>query len=416
MLLRTGRLMMLRKFSASPVSLAIVLLTAMSTASAQGLNRAAVLGRGFNLAAGTPPEVLLDKSVAFLTPTDRKVRLQLFDSGGWPVSSRSNIHVRLVGITGKSVRVTPDNSGMISFDARPGVLAVVSSGPVGHAAVPIVIREKTAGVIMPRRTDPIPIPTFQLGSPEVRQTVGKFIPPQRIAGTLALRVNQPLVRQGEVIPSNRYRVHLDAKGRMIGQVFSLLEPGAFERFLGTNVLIHRDGQPIARGSADAGGRFVIDDLEPGKYGLVTVGPSGYAAFAFEARGPRSRIPPRSRTLSAQPANPKPADQVFVNELAAERDNQTLIAAIGEGEVLPVFPVPTEMFPAEALNGAGNLGELAAGAAAGSSFAGGAAGGAAGAGGGIGSGLGAAALLPAALAAIGSFDDPVDPAPQTGNEP
>lgn len=416
MLLQTGGLAKLPKFGGSSVTFAAALLVGMLTASAQGLDNAAVRDPGFNLLSGTPPEILLDKSVAFLTPTDRKVRLQLFDSGGWPVSSRSRIDVRLVGVTGKSVRVTPDNSGMISFDARPGVLAVVSSGPVGHAAVPIVIREKTTPGLIPRRTDPIPIPTFQLGTSEVRQTVGKFIPPKGITSPVSFRVNHPLVRQGEVVPSNRYRVHLDSEGLMTGQVFSLLEPGAFDRFAGTNVLIHRDGQPIARGTADASGRFSISDLEPGKYGLVTVGPSGYAAFAFEARRPRSRVLPRSgaRTLTDLSAQANSTAPIFVSTLAAAQNDETLITAIAEGEILPVFPVPTEMFPANVLSNTGDLGEVAGGAAAaGSSFAGGAGGAA---GGGMGAGMGAAALVPAALAGIGGFDDFDDPVPQTPGEP
>lgn len=413
MLLQTGVWANLPKFGGSSVTFAVALLVGMLTASAQGLNNAVVRDPGFNFLTGTPPEILLDKSVAFLTPTDRKVRLQLFDSGGWPVSSRSRIDVRLVGVTGKSVRVTPDNSGMISFDARPGVLAVVSSGPVGHAAVPIVIREKTTAGLIPRRTDPIPIPTFQLGTPQVRQNVGKFSAPKAITSPVSFRVNQPLVRQGEVVPSNRYRVHLDSEGLMTGQLFSLLEPGAVERFAGTNVLIHRDGQPIARGSADASGRFAISDLEPGKYGLVTVGPSGYAAFAFEARRPRSVLPrsgPRTPTeLSAQANSTAPT---FVSTLAAAQNDETLITAIAEGEILPVFPVPTEMFPANVLSSSGELGEVAGGAAAaGSSLANGAA-----AGGGMGAGMGAAALLPAALAGIGGFNDFDDPDPQTPGEP
>lgn len=414
------------KIGSPSAAFAFALLFSISTASAQGLGGAVLRDPGFNFLAGTPPEILLDKSVAFLTPTDRKVRLQLFDSGGWPVSSRSNIHIRLVGVTGKSVRVTPDNSGMISFDARPGLIAVVSSGPVGHAVVPIVIREKTTAGLLPRRTDPIPIPTFQLGSTEVRRTVGKFIPPTGVTGPVAIRVNQPLVRQGEVVPSNRYRVHLDSEGQMTGQVFSLLEPGAFERFAGTNVLIHRDGQPIARGISDSSGRFVISDLEPGKYGLVMVGPSGYAAFAFEARRPRSRVVPRSRPSSQRltdlSADASTAAPTFVNTMAANRSDETLITAIAAGEVLPVFPVPTEMFPTNALSGAGDVGDLAAGAAAGSSsFAGGGAAGAGGGaagggGGGMGGGMGAAAMLPAALAGIGGFDDPDDPDPQTAGGP
>ena len=418
MLLKTGGWANLPNFGGSSVTFAVTLLVSMMTASAQGVNNAVVRDPGFNFLTGTPPEILLDKSVAFLTPTDRKVRLQLFDSGGWPVSSRSRIDVRLVGVNGKSVRVTPDNSGMISFDARPGVLAVVSSGPVGHAAVPIVIREKTTAGLIPRRTDPIPIPTFQLGTPQVRENVGKFSAPKAIISPVSFRVNQPLVRQGEVVPSNRYRVHLDSEGLMTGQVFSLLEPGAVERFAGTNVMIHRDGQPIARGTADASGRFAISDLEPGKYGLVTVGPSGYAAFAFEARRPRSRVRPRSgsRSLTDLSAQVNSTAPIFVSTLAAAQNDETLITAIAEGEILPVFPVPTEMFPANVLSSSGELGEVAGGAAAaGSSLANGAAGGAA-AGGGMGAGMGAAALLPAALAGIGGFNDFDDPDPQTPGEP
>lgn len=68
-------------------------------------------------------------------------------------------------------------------------------------------------------------------------------------------------------------------GQLQGSVVALLGE---ENTQGTYVHIIQDNKQVAEVQADSSGSFMVSDLEPGVYGFVAAGPSGFAAVSFEA--------------------------------------------------------------------------------------------------------------------------------------
>lgn len=357
--------------------------------------------------------VVIDKAVAYVTPTDSQVTLQLFDNDGWPISSRSEATITLVGPKGKPIVAEPDASGLITFKARPGIIAVVAVGPTGHAAIPVVIRPATDAPVGTRLKDPVPVPTFQMQPVKVRQSFAKFVPP---AFSNPAASNDSAV-DPQIISSNRYRVHLSADGTLVGQILPLVGGDSPASLRGTNVIIHGDDVVVGRAMVDDKGRFTVPKMAPGKYGLIAAGPSGYAAFAFEARRPKSDSTSGKKdpNLSASNFLTNRSGETFVAMIAETTLDDSLISAISSGAILPVTPIPPQMFPAGAMSAGPMVGDMVGSGAGAISGPGVSSIGNSGAGGGLGAltqGAAAATTLGAvgpALANLGGFDtvNPVD---------
>lgn len=347
--------------------------------------------------------VVIDKAVAYVTPTDSQVSLQLFDNDGWPISSRSEATITLVGPKGKPIVAEPDASGLITFKARPGIIAVVAVGPTGHAAIPVVIRPATEAPVGARLKDPVPVPTFQMQPVKVRQSFAKFVPPAFAGQTTSLDASA----DPQIISSNRYRVYLSADGTLVGQILPLVVGDSPASLRGTNVIIHGDDIVVGRATVDDKGRFTVPKMVPGRYGLIAAGSSGYAAFAFEARRPKSAPTSgkKNPNLSASNFLTNRSGETFVAMMAEATLEDSLISAISSGAILPVTPIPPQMFPAGAMSAGPLVGEMVGGGAGAISGPGVSSIGSAGAGAGIGGVAQGAAGLGAfgpALANLGGF--------------
>jgi hypothetical protein len=235
-----------------------------------------------------------------------------------------------------------------------------------------------------------------------------------------------------------YRVYLGPNGEMVGQLFTLERPNerGAQRLFGHNVVVHRNGSPIAKTLTDREGRFSVEGLSPGKYGLVVAGSSGYSAFAFEAlAAPEGQQVGGNRgdygLASSSRGARRERTETFVSMTAQLVAEEPLVNGLTSGSILPAVTIPNPLVPTEFLMtggagaqasvglaadaagvganglGAGASGLLGAGGGAfgGTAGAGGAAGGigggVGGAAGGVGGGLGGIASLGAVGAAMSS---------------
>jgi hypothetical protein len=403
-------------FKRTALALAIAAASASSsmTASAQTADSPTVIpaGDATPVPSQTPPTVLLDQATVYATQAQKQVELRLT---GLPTSAEGQeiqTSVLLIRPDGTSARVavSPEGSVLVD-DVKAGLHAAFVLSPIGHAAIPFVVREESGEADDNAAPAVITIPAFQLSMGMVNRAVNSFLPPFA-EKDWAESLNRSLLETGKVIPTHRYQVHLNAQGEMEGQIFPLLMPEVFSRKVGgTNILIHRDGEVVARTLSDESGRFIVKDLKPGHYGLVAAGVVGYAAFAFDAvEGDITTELSKSTTTGN-------SLYTLVSTARSANAAETLIAAVSQGSILPVAPIPSGLVPGDMFaapmegctdcgmpveEGCETCGGIAGGCGAPSSGVGHGGGGGGGMGGGIG-GIGSLLGL-AGLVGLAGIDD------------
>lgn len=331
------------KRTALALALAAVSASYPMTASAQTAGSPTVIpaGDATPVPSQAPPTVLLDQATVYASQAQQQVELRLT---GLPTSAEGEqiqTSVLLIRPDGTSTRTAVSPEGTVLVDeVKAGLHAAFVLSPVGHAAIPFVVREESGEAADSAAPAVITIPAFQLSMGMVNRAVNSFLPPFA-EKDWAENLNRPLLETGKVIPTHRYQVRLNAQGEMEGQIFPLLIPEVFSRKVGgTNILIHRDGEIVARTLSDESGRFIVKDLKPGHYGLVAAGVVGYAAFAFDAV--EGDI---STELSKSTTTP---DSLYTLVSTARSANaaETLIAAVSQGSILPVAPIPSGLVPGD----------------------------------------------------------------------
>jgi len=403
-------------FKRTALALAIAAASASSsmTASAQTADSPTVIpaGDATPVPSQTPPTVLLDQATVYATQAQKQVELRLT---GLPTSAEGQeiqTSVLLIRPDGTSARVavSPEGSVLVD-DVKAGLHAAFVLSPIGHAAIPFVVREESGEADDNAAPAVITIPAFQLSMGMVNRAVNSFLPPFA-EKDWAESLNRSLLETGKVIPTHRYQVNLNAQGEMEGQIFPLLVPEVFSRKVGgTNILIHRDGEVVARTLSDESGRFIVKDLKPGHYGLVAAGVVGYAAFAFDAvEGDITTELSKSTTTGN-------SLYTLVSTARSANAAETLIAAVSQGSILPVAPIPSGLVPGDMFaipmegctdcgmpieEGCETCGGIAGGCGAPSSGVGHGGGGGGGMGGGIG-GIGSLLGL-AGLVGLAGIDD------------
>lgn len=380
------------------------------------------------------PNIIPDIAVALISESDKTVKLKFVDEFGHAraVSKDDQIHIVRPDGTKRELKIEPGQRSLIEFDAEPGIQAVVTLGPRGHVAVPFIVRQRKEGDVG-HVTSTIEIPGFDIEAESVAEISNKYL---GLGSTKRQRerseLNDYLATTGRVVKSYMYRVYLGPNGEMVGQLFTLERPNerGAQRLFGHNVVVHRNGSPIAKATTDREGRFSVDGLTPGKYGLVVAGSSGYSAFAFEAlaapEGQQVRIGGGERGFaSSSLGGRRQRTETFVSMTAQLVAEEPLVNGLTSGSILPVVTIPNPLVPTEFLMtgggitqapaafaadaaaiGANNLGAGASGllgAGGGAAGAGGATGGIAGGVGGAaaGGGLGGIGALGAVGAAMSS---------------
>ncbi len=382
------------------------------------------------------PNIIPDIAVALISESDKTVKLKFVDEFGHAraVSKDDQIHIVRPDGTKRELKIEPGQQSLVEFDAEPGIQAVVTLGPRGHVAVPFIVRQRKEGDVG-HVTSTIEIPGFDIEPEAVATISNKYLGLNSSKRKRqSSELNDYLATNGRVVKSYMYRVYLGPNGEMVGQLFTLERPNerGAQRLFGHNVVVHRNGNPIAKTTTDREGRFTIEGLSSGNYGLVVVGSSGYGAFAFEAlaapEGQQVRFNGGDYGLARSSRGARrERTETFVSMTAQLVAEEPLVSGLTSGSILPVVTIPNPLVPTEFLMNGGELAQAPAGLAAdaaafgaselgagasgllgaggGAAGAGGAvggiAGGAAGAGAGVGGGLGGIASLGAVGAAMSS---------------
>lgn len=349
------------------------------------------------------PRKLPKDITAMLTRADRRVRFELVKLSGDSSQSLAGTSITVIDSSGQSKQVVADQNGVATLEgAQPGLHAVVIGSEQGHSAIPMAVREAPENAPPASGPATLKLPLVDVEPREVI-SLARSVRPMEGAATYS-DIDNDFVTTGLTGDSYGYRFRLGSQGELVGQVISLVREGVVSADVeGTNVMLYSGSRLAGQAVADQRGFFEIPALAPGTYGLVAVGPGGYAAFALEAQSARA---------------------VARNSVAGA---VTLVSTMTQidGDVVPVFLVPSPMVPAvvssleqsygplinggadAGLGGLGGLSALAPGLSGGGS-SGGASAGAGGVGGGMG-GLGALASIGAigAVAAAAAEDSDDD---------
>jgi hypothetical protein len=350
------------------------------------------------------PRKLPKDITALVSRADRRVRFEIVKLAGASGQSLADKPLTLIDSEGTKTTLQADSTGIATLEnAKPGMYAVVSGSEQGHSATAVVIRESDevpAGDLPIAMAPTVKIPLVEVDPVSVMELASRALP---APGTASFGdIDGDFVSTGSVSNSFGYRVMLGNAGQLTGQVISLVRGGVVSADVaGTSVMIYRGNSLVGKATADAQGFFRIDGVGPGVFGLIAVGPGGYAAFGFETYSP----------------------QTIARSVASRESTLVSAAAPGDGDLLPVVLVPPALVEPMLVSleqsygallgpGAGvataGVGALAPAAMAGvGAGMGGGGSGAGGAGGSIG-GLGAlglaAAAIPAAVIAAESSDD------------
>jgi hypothetical protein len=273
------------------------------------------------------------KNSLYVPNPSEPIRVQLMKFNGTSASEMAGTSLAVAGSDGSVTRYRVNEDGAVIFKVeKSGLYAFITSGPMGHAAFPVVIRLESqetgepfaggAAVAVPT----ISLPIFTLGAGEPPRAVSSFVPPN--AWTWS-DIDVSPASMGDITATVDFRVNLSETGRMEGQVVSLMRDGLVKQSIeGNNLLLYRDGELVARSISDPLGRFAFEELAPGAYGIICAGPGGYAAFAFEAVMPAlSASLKNGETLVATKLQQAPTPGPF-----------------SSGDVLPIVPIPSPAVP------------------------------------------------------------------------
>lgn len=276
-----------------------------------------------NLAPTSTSRQLPAKNVLNLPNLSSPIHVQMAKIGGGNPAEFAGSTLIVISPDSRSARYAADSRGVVKFQAKQvGLHALVTTGPYGHAAFPIIVRTTSVDeeVFAASGSQPtITLPIFTLLPGEASRALRSFVPPRKFAAT---DLDASLVASGELMPTRDFQVDLSEAGRLEGQVMTLLRQDLIGQSLaGNNLLLFKNGELQARSISDSMGRFAFENLKPGSYGIICAGPGGYAAFGFEAMMP---------SMSASIGNRKQ----FVSTLAQTAPPSS------PGGLLPVVPIPS----------------------------------------------------------------------------
>ncbi|MEZ6090936.1 MAG: hypothetical protein R3C05_23515 [Pirellulaceae bacterium] len=209
--------------------------------------------------------------------------------------------------------------------------------------------------------------------------------------------------------SKERQVYAANDGSLKGRL--LLPPasdGTSPPVIGMNVLLVRGKEVLASQVVGADGRFKVDELPLGDYGLVAAGTSGFASVGFEFLEERAAMRSSGNDFRYVSLNQPAGDEDIVIEIVPafaldqvmdefNQDDSSEDDSVGPGVQLNEFGWPVDP---NAVPGSGITGTTGTGPGSGTGV--GAGGGGGGAGGGLG-GLGSLAALGAGAAAIAASD-------------
>ena len=278
---------------------------------------------------------LPDDNVAYFTRADRRVRFQLVKFSGTSSELLAGTKVNVVDPAGVASTIVADEKGVATLENPvPGLYAVAATDELGHVAMPFAVREgQTEAADNAADTAsaaPAKLALMDIDPKEVLRFTSSYVPPEVTESPLT-DIDTDFVISADTVQGLQYRVRLGDEGTLDGQVYSLAQNGLSTYAVGgTTISIFKGNRLVARTVADDLGRFKVDAMKPGVYGLFAGGPAGYAGFGFEAYN-----------AEAVAANSTHGETLVSTKSA---DLQLTTTALAPGSTLPVVLIPPSMLP------------------------------------------------------------------------
>jgi hypothetical protein len=170
------------------------------------------------------------------------------------------------GKVADQTKTSADGSFRVS-GLKEGNYSFVATGENGFAAYGVQVVGETAGVSNTMEAAAV-APNFAA----VKQILNDNLPSQVATEIVANVVDEDAK---PLVGANRVAL---VEGKLVGNVRSLVTSDN----AGATVHILKGDKKVASVEANENGSFSVSDLEPGVYGFVATGPSGFAALSFEA--------------------------------------------------------------------------------------------------------------------------------------
>ena len=193
----------------------------------------------------------------------------------------ADVSVAILARDGEVLRAKTNSGGEFQIaDVRPGVYALTARGKNAFAccAMHVVDSGQAAGLEFPQQAD---IAMAGLDYTAVNTAVIRYLPPS----VKEQKVNFSNVDlsglKNRVCGESLFRVAQSADG-MKGK---LHVAGANSTDLSsagtTNVFLYSEGREIARTLSSPSGEFDFEEIDPGFYSVLAIGPSGIGLIGFE---------------------------------------------------------------------------------------------------------------------------------------
>ena len=164
--------------------------------------------------------------------------------------------------------------------------------------------------------------------------------------TYAVRVDKQEVSKDPLGGSRTFSksqfIKLDSDGRLSGQLGSVLSTTDLSEMV---VYVLKNGEEKARANVDSEGKFSFDGLQPGVYGFVAAGSSGFAATSFQLIGNSNALVGADGSRFVSPLDACGQMNVEVvpccEVVVCEQPVQTVVESVVQAPIVDSCAVPVD---------------------------------------------------------------------------
>ncbi|MFG0262584.1 MAG: carboxypeptidase regulatory-like domain-containing protein [Novipirellula sp. JB048] len=200
--------------------------------------------------------------------------------------------ITLLSSDGTLWRATSDEVGRFTItDVPAGVYSVTAKTDEVFAcsALHVVDAQGAAGADFPSEVE---IAAASIDYTMIKNAVIRYLPAKTLGAEVALPTEN-LNDVAERVCGDQYLRVMQSDGGMSGSL--RLAGGTLHAAGLTNVFVAKEGEVVARTVTDGEGNFQIDELPPGEYSLLAVGPAGVGFAGFELVGHEGGLEKQSTT-------------------------------------------------------------------------------------------------------------------------
>lgn len=202
---------------------------------------------------------------------------------GGTVKAVENAVVVMVDNEGKVLRAQAKTNAQGNFtfkNVQPGVYALSARADFVFAccAMHVVDAKTQSAQALPKLAE---IAAANIDYTAVNRAIIRYLPPNVNSDVAFNTESLETITEARTENLETFRVAQTAGG-LEGKLYRAgVNKGHLGECMMTNVFIMKDGQEITRTVTDGAGQFRIDNLEPGAYSLMAVGPDGLGMVGFE---------------------------------------------------------------------------------------------------------------------------------------